>query len=463
MAALAAVWLVESLINPSTRLRQAQPSGSGHRLRNAWRVVVVALLLSIVVGATLYMDYDAYFVRQATDVQSWKAFTPAATGIGELISVWSDRYLVYVSPTYYYVFPDDTIVRFAAYPYSGYRPLDPVGSIPLREDPGQGVVYILEPRYTFLLEILQIFYPEGRLEEHLSPAGDQMFVSYRVEHDEIVAAHGATARYYQGLSWSGEPAVVRHETNLAFDWRDTTPPLPTPFSALWEGSLFIPRHGEYAFSVSGGEVERLELDGAPVSLDQGIPLARGLHPLSLWMTVDQVQEAVALLWKGTEIAQEIVPVSSLFIRKPPDYGLQGAYYKGKHWEGPPLLVEIDRAIFANAVLLEGIFSIEWQGQIRAPKTGEYVFGTSSDDASLLFIDDKLVVDNGGDHGDRYIDGRILLDAGWHDFRLQYAQSGGGMRLVLFWTPPGRGREVVPAEVFSYPRRLTLAEDGEGRR
>ncbi len=280
------------------------------------------------------MDYDAYFVRQATDVQSWRAFTPAVTGVGELINVWSDRYLVYVSPTYYYVFPDDTVVRFAAYPYSGYRPLDPVGSVPLQEDPGQGVVYILEPRYAFLLETLQAFYPEGHLEEHLSPFGEQMFVSYRVEHDEIVAAHGVTAQYYQGLTWSGEPAVVRREACLALDWHDTAPPLSSPFSALWEGSLFIPRHGEYTFSISGGEAERLELDGTPVSLDQGISLARGLHPISLWMTVDQVQEGVALLWKGPEIAQEIIPPASLFIRRLPDHSLQGAYYKGKHWEGP---------------------------------------------------------------------------------------------------------------------------------
>ena len=463
LAALAAVWLVESLINPSTRLRQAQPSGLEHRLRNAWRwrVVAVALLLSIVGGVTLCMDYDAYFVRQAADVQSWNAFTPAATGVGELINVWSDHYLIYVSPTYYYVFPDDTIVRFAAYPYSGYRSLDPVGSVPLQEDTGQGVLYILEPRYTFLLESLQTFYPEGRLEEHLDPFGDTMFISYRVEHDEIVTAHGLTARYYLGLSWAGEPVVTRRETSLAFDWRNTMPPLPTPFNALWEGSLFIPRHGEYAFSISGGEVERLELDGTPASLDQGVPLARGLHPLSLWMTVDQVQQegGVALLWRGPGIARDIIPSSNLFIRRPPDHGLQGSYYKDKYWEGPPLLVEIDRAIFANAVLLEGIFSIEWQGQMRAPKTGEYVFGTSSDDGSLMFIDDQLVVDNGGDHGDRYVDGRILLDAGWHDFRLRYAQSGGGMRLVLFWTPPGKGREVIPSEVFSYPRRLTLAGDG----
>jgi 4-amino-4-deoxy-L-arabinose transferase-like glycosyltransferase len=465
LAALAAVRLAESLINPSTRLRQAQPSGLEHRLRDArrWRVVTVALLLSIVVGATLRMDYDAYFVRQAADVQSWKAFTPAATGVGELINVWSDRYLIYVSPTYYYVFPDDTIVRFAAYPYSGYHSLDPVGSVPLQEDTGQGVLYILEPYYTSLLEILQTFYPEGRLEEHLDPFGDTMFISYRVEHNEIVTAHGLTAQYYQGLSWAGEPAVTRHETSLALDWHDTMPPLPTPFSALWEGSLFIPRHGEYAFSTSGGEVERLELDGAPASLDQGVHLARGLHPLSLWMTVDQVQEGVALLWRGPGIAWGIVPSSNLFIRRPPDHGLQGSYYKDKYWEGPPLLVEIDRAIFANAVLLEGIFSIEWQGQMRAPKTGEYVFGTSSDDGSLMFIDDQLVVDNGGDHGDRYVDGRILLDAGWHDFRLRYAQSGGGMHLVLFWTPPGKGREAIPSEVFSYPRRLTLAEDSEGHR
>ncbi len=109
------------------------------------------------------------------------------------------------------------------------------------------------------------------------------------------------------------------------------------------------------------------MDDAPVSLDQGILLARGLHPVSLWMTVYQ-QEEVALLWEGPEIAQGVIPSSNLFIRRPPNHGLQGAYYKGNRWKGPPLLVELDRAIFANAVLLEGMFSIEWQGhRYRCPK------------------------------------------------------------------------------------------------
>ncbi|MGC4101744.1 PA14 domain-containing protein [Ferruginibacter sp.] len=40
----------------------------------------------------------------------------------------------------------------------------------------------------------------------------------------------------------------------------------------------------------------------------------------------------------------------------------------------------------------------YNGYININKTGIYEFYTTSDDGSLLYIDEELVVDNNGDHG-----------------------------------------------------------------
>jgi tripartite motif-containing protein 71 len=80
-----------------------------------------------------------------------------------------------------------------------------------------------------------------------------------------------------------------------------------------------------------------------------------------------------------------------------------------------------------------------------PVSGPYVFGTTSDDGSLLYLDGQLVVDNGGHHGDVYSEGRIQLQEGFHDIRLLYFQDGGGQKIELYWTPPGGVRALVQQE------------------
>lgn len=43
------------------------------------------------------------------------------------------------------------------------------------------------------------------------------------------------------------------------------------------------------------------------------------------------------------------------------------------------------------------FSLTYQGTIYVPVTGTYGFRLSSDDGSLLFLDNALVIDNDGVH------------------------------------------------------------------
>ena len=74
--------------------------------------------------------------------------------------------------------------------------------------------------------------------------------------------------------------------------------------------------------------------------------------------------------------------------------------------------------------------------LHVDKTGDYIFYTGSNDGSRLFIDNRLVVDNGGSHGYTLRSGRIRLDKGRHALMLEYFQAGGGQELKVFWKGPG---------------------------
>lgn len=96
------------------------------------------------------------------------------------------------------------------------------------------------------------------------------------------------------------------------------------------------------------------------------------------------------------------------------------------------------------------FIIHASGFITVKSNTNLVFRLVSDDGSRLFVDDKLVVDNGGNHGLDPRDGELILKAGKHPFRVEYFQGGGGKGLSLQWRIHGsEDFVVVPPEVFTF--------------
>lgn len=85
----------------------------------------------------------------------------------------------------------------------------------------------------------------------------------------------------------------------------------------------------------------------------------------------------------------------------------------------------------------------WNGYLKVPQTGGYQFWTESDDGSVLYIDNEIVVDNDGDHGMVEKSGLAYLQQGWHKFKLVYFNSGGGSGLKVWYAPLGKEKQMVP--------------------
>jgi hypothetical protein len=68
------------------------------------------------------------------------------------------------------------------------------------------------------------------------------------------------------------------------------------------------------------------------------------------------------------------------------------------------------------------FGLVYSGPLTVEKAGDYLFRIGSDDGSLLFIDDHLLINNAGDHGFHSVDGMAHLTAGVHTLRVEYYQG-----------------------------------------
>ncbi|MBS0197060.1 MAG: NPCBM/NEW2 domain-containing protein [Planctomycetes bacterium] len=92
------------------------------------------------------------------------------------------------------------------------------------------------------------------------------------------------------------------------------------------------------------------------------------------------------------------------------------------------------------------------GTLQIPAAGTYTFYCASDDGSVLYVNNSLVVMNDGPQGFTEVAGTISLPAGPASVRLEYFQGGGDAGLLLSVLPPGfgAGKVVVPAAWWTAP-------------
>lgn len=117
-------------------------------------------------------------------------------------------------------------------------------------------------------------------------------------------------------------------------------------------------------------------------------------------------------------------------------GLSGRYFANATWSGPPIAQRVDADISTAALAalpqLAGLqtFSAEWSGSLVVREAALQRFATKSDDGTWLWIDDQLIIDNGGIHPATSRIADVLLERGVHTIRVRYAQDGGGYALQL---------------------------------
>jgi hypothetical protein len=103
-----------------------------------------------------------------------------------------------------------------------------------------------------------------------------------------------------------------------------------------------------------------------------------------------------------------------------------------------VLAEAGRAyaIYLRRLSSGGPFSARWTGQLVAPVTGEYALHTSSNDGVRLKLDDRVLIEDWTDHGEKEDTAKVRLEAGRaYRLTLEYFYNGGQGAMKLAWTVP----------------------------
>ena len=114
---------------------------------------------------------------------------------------------------------------------------------------------------------------------------------------------------------------------------------------------------------------------------------------------------------------------------------------------PALSKGIMRTFNVDAVKDERQFGYNFEGYIKVPETGVYEFSLEANDGAVLYINDRIIVDNDGGHRAQKLFGKVGLKKGWHPIRVDYFQQGLAKSLILTWRGPGFDDQEVPADVL----------------
>lgn len=122
-------------------------------------------------------------------------------------------------------------------------------------------------------------------------------------------------------------------------------------------------------------------------------------------------------------------------------GLVRRTYVGTYFHGKPLIKEGDSDInfeYADEDVkpfpVPG--SIEWEGFLRIPAGRSYRFSLESDDGAWLYVDEVMLIDNGGAHPAQVAEATVALSEGFHHLRLRYFDKGGMASLKFGWSAMG---------------------------
>jgi alpha-L-fucosidase len=137
----------------------------------------------------------------------------------------------------------------------------------------------------------------------------------------------------------------------------------------------------------------------------------------------------------------------------PATGLQYSYYEDngmnadKMKDLKPIKMGTVNNFNLNNKNRKSIFGFIYTGYIDIKTTGMYDFYTTSDDGSMLYIDDQLVVDNNGDHGMEEKNDKAFLEKGLHKIKVIYFDSGGNNDLKVSYNINGQPKMEIPATVL----------------
>jgi len=192
---------------------------------------------------------------------------------------------------------------------------------------------------------------------------------------------------------------------------------------------------EHSFDGNGAEFDKaVNVEGASQTLRDFVAerLDAEERPIRLWA------------------AEHAAPFSLLHS------GLEGSYFgaefKTRLFDRVDTKMQFEPGQFGYPDKRNDNMCIRWSGLIEIPAEGEYIFSCAADDTCRLRLDGQPVIENAKKPA------AANLTAGLHEIHIEFVETTGPERLVVYWQPPGRNEPQVLQGELKHVDRVRLLVD-----
>lgn len=194
---------------------------------------------------------------------------------------------------------------------------------------------------------------------------------------------------------------------------------------------------EHGIALAFGRVTGADAYGDPERGARIIELYKSKFRFDTWIRTPKGKEYLYYFPSGlSSIDEESMDYLPALSVNPTKQGVSYAYYEGDFKQTSQMTEQqpVQQGTMANISIQSAprkdYFGYAFRTWINIPERGVYRFYTFSDDGSRLLIDDREVVDNDGSGSPRRKDGKVALDAGWHELKVLYFENYMGQVLEV---------------------------------
>lgn len=244
--------------------------------------------------------------------------------------------------------------------------------------------------------------------------------------------------YFNNPNLEGQPALVRGDETLSFDW-GPNPPAPgvnaDHFSARWTRTLTL-EEGAYRFKARADDGLRVWVGGR-LLIDEWHPCQAATYEGYIWLD-GTPHEVRVEYFELTGDAR----VHVWWERLTAFSGWRGEYFANAELKGKPLFVRDDREILFDWQkgspgygLPNDNFSIRWTRRVSF-EAGDYLFWALADDGIRIYLDGALIVDAWRDSPVERYEGTAAVSRGEHLITVEYYERGGDASVQVAWERRG---------------------------
>jgi hypothetical protein len=261
------------------------------------------------------------------------------------------------------------------------------------------------------------------------------------------AAQQATAWtgfYYSNKDLKGDAAFTRDDPYINFVWGSAGPGGNVPgtnFSVRWIRWLFMDQPGNWTFTTITDDGVRLWVDDQIVIdgwYDQNTTTRTATVNLTQAFHLVRMEYYQACCVSEAHFSMQYNPAPP----GPPADIWHGEYYDSPSFGGAPVLFRDDVNLAFNwgtappgiGISQGGNWSARWSAKKYAGTTGNYTVSATASDGVRVWVDGNLVLNGWRDQLPTTYVAPVYLNAGQHDWRIEYYKHAGNASLFVTINP-----------------------------